>query len=195
MNYVAGTGESKTINKQEETTIPPQKPILSPLPEATNSASIVITGFTSPKTETWLLIDKDRKDILNSGDSGEFSFAIELTKGQHQIGVIAKNQSGKTSESETKQVTYDPEKLIISIDEPKDGSEFFGVKARNLTVKGKTNKTDSIIKVNGTFAKVDDNGNYQVVVVLNTGDNTVSAEGVDGAGNTATTEIKVKYSP
>lgn len=193
IEYVAGSGnessESQTVNS-----IPPQRPVLNPLPEATNSATITVEGFSSPKIDVQLFVDSLQKDSLITNDEGNFRFVVELPKGEHGIMVKAVNGEGKESDSETKRVFFDNAALSLEVTEPKEGSEIVGTRNRLLAVVGKINKPEVTLKVGGNFVKVGNDGKFSGSYELAEGDNEIAIVAVDPAGNVAEKMIRVKFS-
>ncbi len=193
IEYVAGSGnegrESQTVSS-----IPPQRPVLNPLPEATNSATIIVEGFSSPKVETQLFLDSFQKDSLVTTNEGNFRFVVELPKGEHSVMVKAVGDGGKSSDSETRRVFFDNAALSLEVSEPKEGAEIIGGKYRLLTVAGKVNKPEVTLKVGGNFVKVGNDGKFSGTYELAEGNNEIGIVAVDPAGNVAESKIRVKFS-
>lgn len=193
VNLVAGpTATKSNLTSGDDDNIPPQTPIISALPEATNSARIRVEGFTEPKVETSLWRNEEMFTTTQSDDSGSFGFDLDLTEGENRIQVKAKDDQGNESESIIKTVVYDRSEIVIIIESPTDNTEIFGKTNQNLTVIGKVSKPEASVSVNGSFARVDAAGKFSAMIRLNEGDNTIVVKATGRAGNTAEKTIPVK---
>lgn len=193
INILAGpSGQKVTDINTSDDIVPPQTPTLFPLPEATNSATIRIEGYTEANVE----INVFRNDELaindNSDDKGTFRVEFKLNEGENRIQVKARDSKGNESQSVIKTVIYDKQDLIVTIDSPQDGDEVFGQNNQNIPVSGKVSKPGASVTVNGNFARVDADGKYTVTIHLSQGDNDVTVKATDKAGNTAERTVKVK---
>ncbi len=193
INVLAGPSGPKaaSVNPTEDV-VPPQIPVLSPLVEATNSATIKVDGFTQAKVEVDAFINDQQVANTNSDDQGKFKLEFKLNDGSNKIQVKAKDKAGNVSRSVVKTVVFDKKGVDVTIDQPKDGSEIFGQNSQNVTFTGKVTKTDATVTINGNYARVDANGNFNLVVSLSQGDNNVSVKATDKAGNTVEKVVKVK---
>jgi hypothetical protein len=193
VNLVAGPTATKgSLTSGDDDNIPPQTPIISALPEATNSARIRVEGFTEPKVEIWLWRNEEMLMTAQSDDSGSFGFDLDLTEGENRIQVKARDSQGNESESTIKTVVFDKSEIVITIESPADNSEIFGKTNQNLTVIGKVSKPEASVSVNGNFARVDSQGKFGATIRLNEGDNTVVVRATGRAGNTAEKIITVR---
>ena len=98
MDLVAGSG-GKRVNTEKDI-IPPQSPVISALPDATNSASLVIDGFTEKGASVELVLNDVMEKVSTADDSGVFSFEATLKIGQNRIQLMAKDVAGNESMSE-----------------------------------------------------------------------------------------------
>lgn len=192
VNLIAGPTESKGGLMAGEDTVPPQMPVLSALPEATNSAQLTVGGYSEAKVEISVWRNGNVVASGQSDDQGNFRIDIRLTDGENTINVRATDEKGNESESAVKKVVFDNSEIVISIETPTDGGEIFGKTNQNLTVSGVVSRVEANVSVNGSFARVDANGNFSVVIRLNEGDNEIVIKAVDKAGNTAERRIRVK---
>ncbi len=193
INVLAGPSGPKASNVNPgEDVVPPQIPILSPLPEATNSASIKVDGYTEANVEVDAFLNDQQIANTNSDDRGAFKLEFKLSDGVNRIQVKAKDKAGNTSQSVVKNVNFDKKVVDVTIDSPKDGSEIFGQNNQNVTFSGKTTKPDATVTVNGNYARLDADGNFSLIVRLSQGDNNVSVKATDRAGNTVEKIVKVK---
>lgn len=193
INVLSGPSGQKATNvNQGEDVVPPQIPVLSPLLEATNSATLKIEGYTEPKAEVGVFLNEAQVASTNSDDQGMFKAEFKLNEGDNNIQVRAKDNAGNTSQSVIKTVNFDKKGVDISVESPKDGSEIFGQNNQNVTFSGKVSKPDASVNINGNYVRLDVNGNFSSIVHLSQGDNNVSVKATDQAGNTAEKIVKVK---
>jgi len=190
VDLLAGPG-GEIVKQQTEDTIPPQTPILSALPEATNSARIIVEGYTEADAEVTALVNGDRFDSAQTGEDGAFRFEVTLKDGENTIIVSARDKAGNESVSPAKTVVFDVSPIQITLDSPKDGDEFF-VKDQSVTVSGKVNKSDAAVTVNGSLARTDADGNFSSSLRLSEGENTITVKAVGRAGNQSEKSITVR---
>lgn len=193
VNIIAGKGEVK--QNQDKDVIPPQSPVLSALPEATNSSSLLVEGYTEAGASLDLLINDSVSTASEAGGDGSFSMVGTLASGSNRVYLRATDKSGNTSTSEVKMVTFDNKEIGLSIVSPRDGSEFFGKNNRVIDISGEVNKPDSQVIINSSFVVVGKNGNFTHRFQLADGDNEIKIVASDKAGNMAEKIIKILYTP
>ncbi|MEK7063990.1 MAG: Ig-like domain-containing protein [Patescibacteria group bacterium] len=193
VDLVAGpTGTKGGLLNNSEDNVPPQTPVLSALPEVTNSAEVTVEGYTEPKAEISVWRNEEMVASDKSDAGGAFKVNLRLTEGENRIQVKAKDEKENESESLIKTIVYDKSEITITVEAPTDGAEIFGKSNQNLTVSGKASQPEATVTVNGSFARVDSGGKFSVVIRLNEGDNDILVKAVGRAGNTAEKAIKVK---
>ncbi len=193
INILAGpSGQKATDVNSSEDVVPPQIPVLSPLPEATNAAVIKIEGYTEAGVGVDVFLNDAQVASTNSDDQGLFKSEFKLNEGSNKIQAKAKDDAGNSSESILKTVNFDKKGVDITIDSPKDGLEIFGQNNQNVTFSGKVSKPDASVNINGNYVRLDASGAFSSIVRLNQGDNNVSVKATDRAGNTAEKIVKVK---
>src|SRR3989339_200543 len=62
--------EGRRAVQNEKDIIPPQQPIFSALPEATNSANLSIEGFTEPDAFVELMVNEVASGTVRANESG-----------------------------------------------------------------------------------------------------------------------------
>lgn len=92
-------------------------------------------------------------------------------------------------ESEIWALTPDFKPPVININIPSDGST---VETQVITVSG-TTEAGASLEINGINVAVGSNGAFSFELGLSEGNNTISATAIDGAGNTASAQITVKF--
>lgn len=193
MDMIAGKGGIKIT--QDKDIIPPQAPVLSALPEATNSSSIWVEGFTEAGASLELLINDNISQVSKANEDGSFSITGTLKPDTNRVNVRATDEARNVSSSEVKIVTLDEKPLELSITSPKDGAEFFGKNNQVIEVSGETNKKEAQVIVNSSFVLVGSDGKFVHRFQLANGNNELKIIASDRAGNTAEETIKILYTP
>jgi bacillopeptidase F len=193
MEVIAGKGTIRAT--QDEDIIPPQSPVLSALPEATNNASLLVEGYTETGAGLELLVNDtvSRSDVAL--ENGFFSMQALLSQGSNRVYVKATDAAGNSSASEVKLVTFDNEPLEITVIHPRDGSEFFGKNSQVIDISGEVSKSEVQAVVNNSFLTVDKDGKFTHRYQLASGDNEIKVVATDKAGNMDEKTIKVLYTP
>lgn len=168
-------------------------PILSTLPEATNSAEIVISGKSKKDTQVELFINDELVDKTSADSKGVFDFKTALSEGNNKIAVRTREDDKTSDLSQSFDVILDTTSPQLSIDSPQDGQSF-SKDQNKAQVTGKT-ETDVTVTVNGFRAIVSFNGNFSYNLPLQNGENIIKVIAYDLAGNKTEKEIKVNYSP
>lgn len=193
MNLVAGNGAQR-INTESDI-IPPQTPIISALPDATNSARIVIEGFTEAGATVELLLNDQSNKMITADEKGSFTFDALLIAGSNRIQLRAKDAKGNESMSGVTLVEMDSKPIELTLTSPKDGSEYFGKNNQVIDIKGEVDKAGSQVLINNSFVQVDRNGSFVSRYSLTGGENTIVILASDKAGNLAQKTIKLTYTP
>ncbi len=168
-------------------------PELDPLPEATNSARISVTGVTDPSTELTLIVNNDPIDKTTSDDEGQFLFKrVSLEDGSNSIRVKRKGQSGqKDVVSDTVLIERRTTKPKLELTSPEDKKTYTGEENKAL-ITGTTDEGNSIT-VNDRRVIVNPNGTFRYDYPLPDGDTKLTITAKDLAGNTSTEERTVTY--
>ncbi len=193
IKVIAGKGVE--ISQKTDDIIPPQMPILSAVPEATNSSSIAIEGYTEQGAQVELMVNDTLNKTDKAKDDGSFSFLADLGPSSNRVQVRAVDSAGNASLSEVKLVVVDKEQVVLSITSPKDGTEYIGKTSQSVEITGKTNKTNTQVIANNSFVDVNRDGTFVHRLLLNPGENTIKLVASDKAGNTDEKSIKVIYTP
>lgn len=185
-------GDITSVDDQTAVFIPP--PQIDSLPDATNSAEILIKGSAVNGKKVQLFLNGKKFKETNITADNSFTFTnVRLEEGANTIKartVLKDGKLSKYSDSITIHYLSDPPEL--SIDFPSDGQSF--TKENNpIRVSGRTSQSAKVT-VNDFWAIVDDDGNYHYSLLLKGGENYIKIRAVDKAGNTTEKEIKVTYS-
>ena len=169
----------------------PQPPNLDELPEATNIAMLPISGFSQDGVKVLVYLGSDKVGEANI-ENGKFKFdGVSLKEGDNKISVKAVNNVGKEgSTSDVKTVIYDKQEPKLEINTPSEGQSFSG--DNRVKVSGKTDR-DVQVYANGFLALVGTEGNFEVLVPVSEGENTIEIKAVDAAGNQKAEKRKVNY--
>lgn len=189
--FLAGPkdNQSQQNNSQINFVAPPT---LNPLPVATNSARIIISGTSSKDTNIELFINDDLIDETKTDKGGVFVFTLNLKEGDNKIKTRAIYKDKKSDFSVTFDVILKNSQPTLEISSPSDGQSFKRDQ-NNVTVQGKTD-LGVTVTVNGFWAVIDDNNNFSYNLPLQNGDNDIKVIAVDQAGNKSEKSLRVNYS-
>jgi hypothetical protein len=160
-------------------------------PEATNSARIIVTGNANSFDKVSFYINTAKVKDAVVPSSGSFSEEIgSLKKGSNEIYIIAKTVDGKHEKQTAKYtIVFKNTKPTLEITEPSDNAT---VNNSDVKVAGKTDK-DVEIRINSSPVVVSVQNTFQTNARLKEGDNTITIDAVDNAGNTESKTLKVTY--
>ena len=193
INTISGPERREaTINGND--IIPPQQPAISALPEATNSARLFVEGYTESGAEVELLVNDVTAGSTRADEGGLFKFdAATLKLGQNRVGVTATDSAGNTSQSPVSLITFDNTPIVLTVNSPSNGSEYFGKANQTIEIKGEVNKDESQVLVNNSFALVEDEGIFIYRLMLSDGENTIKVIATDKSGNKDEAELKIIF--
>ncbi|MCL4386942.1 hypothetical protein M1307_00920 [Patescibacteria group bacterium] len=192
VNEIKGTAKTQTSQTQE-VLIPPT---LDTIPQATKEPNVKITGKTNETNGSIQLFLNDSLDTNTKvNKDGTFTFdKVSLKEGENTIKVRLRTDNDKTSDfSDEYTISYIKSGPKLDVNSPSDGATF-SKDNQEITVQGKTDPNNKVT-VNGFWAIIDQDGNYSYTLKLNNGDNTISIEATDPAGNSTKKEVKVTYNP
>lgn len=190
--FLSGSNDQRgLINQNSINYIAP--PTLNPLPSATNSARIKVSGKSVKGTTIELFINNDKVEETQTNDKGEFSFDNILKDGNNQIKARTSLKDKKSDFSNILNIIYANSAPNLEINSPQDGGQF--KKDQNtVSVTGKTDPGVNVT-VNGFWAVINENNNFFYNLPLQNGDNEIKVVAIDQAGNKTEKTIKVNYSP
>lgn len=192
--FISGFKNSQDTSSEKSVSFV-SPPVLNPLPTATNSAMVVISGSALQKQTVILYLDGGLVGKMKVDKETNFSFEeIELTKGTNIITARALDENGKESEnSDPLTILFKTDSPQLSIDSPSD-EQSFSKDDKTVQVRGKTDPGVKVT-VNDLWAITDENGNFSYQLPLRDGENMIKILAVDEAGNKTEAERKVNYSP
>ncbi|KKT97510.1 MAG: S-layer domain protein [Microgenomates group bacterium GW2011_GWA1_46_15] len=174
---------------------PPQVPIVVPLPEATNSAKLVVGGIGEANTSMVLQNNGSVVQEVRASADGSFAFEpIFLTDGNNDILVVSRNDQKAESRSQTQTVLLKTTKPQLSVTAPQDGAVFTRTKDQTVSVQGKTDPNVQTL-LNGKLLITTSDGSFVGTYLLGQGENTLKIQAIDQAGNMTEQEVKVTYQP
>ncbi|MDD3679434.1 MAG: hypothetical protein PHX72_01055 [Candidatus Shapirobacteria bacterium] len=176
-------------------TFPPAPPIIDPLPEATNSAVLEVSGEAEVSSELNLFLNGEVIKKMVIGESGSFMVVdISLSEGDNSIFAVAEDMVGNKSQESVRQtIILDKEPPMLEIEFPEDGQSVSGDK-REIIIKGKT-EDNAVVTVNERKVVVDLDGNFEIPYALSDGANSIIIIAKDKAGNQTKEELIVNYRP
>lgn len=189
--FVGSLHSGPTPTPQTQVLILP--PALDPLPAASNSGSLTITG-TGQQGLTLVIYmnDNDTKE-LPVPKSGSFSAQLTgLKDGSYTISAKLVNDKGNTSDLSniiTTSIKKSPPTLDIT--SPNDNTTINGDN-NVVTISGKSDDNTSVTVNNHVIVLQSDNS-FSYQYPLSDGDNKLSIQATDQAGNTTTVLRTVTY--
>lgn len=190
--FLAGTKNQTPTNSKTSGDTFIAAPVLNPLPNATNSAAIIISGRSRSDKTIKLFINNDLKDTAQSDKNGNFSFNQTLSAGDNLIETKIEQNNNSSDFSNSFTVSFKNSAPSLTIDSPSDGQSF--LKDQNsVNVTGKTD-ANVAVTVNGFWAIINESNNYSYNLSLQNGDNQIKVIAVDSAGNKTEKDLKVTYS-
>lgn len=179
----------KEESKSEKSIVRP--PTFNPLPQATNSAKLIVSGFSDEETIIDIYLNSEKIDKTEVRD-GKFIYEeLFLKNGENKISAKAITKSGLESDfSQTETVIFDKEEPSLEIEKPQDGQSFSS--NNRILVSGKTD-ADAQVYANGFLASVNIEGKFEVFVPVAEGESTIEIKAIDEAGNLKVEKRKITY--
>lgn len=179
------------VVKQGQVLILP--PVLDPLPEATNSASLNITGRGDAGFTVIIYIDEEETKKFKIEDDGTFTLLTKrLAEGPHAISAKTTDDKGNLSDlSNVLTVSIKRAKPTLTITEPQNNARIVG-DTNTLSVAG-ISDPDTSVTINGRMALVEDEGSFTYSFTLSEGENTILVVATDPAGNQTDLTRRVTY--
>lgn len=195
INTIKPTVKETAIPVSEDTTLAP--PVFIIPFEATNSSTILVSGYASSQAKVEVYVDNELKDTINTEENGNFTAKnIPLTLGSNTIYGKTVDQNGKKSlPSKGIKVDYKNEKPELSIKEPSDNQTIQGGD-KKVTISGSVSPIDNMtVVINTTRAIVSKDGNFSQTIEINEGENNITITATDNAGNSTQKSLKITYQP
>lgn len=193
VEIITRTGHYSSGEDSNNDILPPQPPVLAALPEATNSGKLKIEGYTEAGAELSVWLNDGLETTDEADDEGNFIIWIDLEEGDNEIAIKAKDEAGNESYSSSETVVWDKEPLEMEVDNPQDGTEYFGQQSQTIEVSGLVNKAEARVTINGLYTSVDSEGKFSHSLRLNEGENKIEVKAIDPAGNEGVINLTVQY--
>ncbi len=168
-------------------------PILDPIPNATNSSMLVVSGSAQANLEIILYVDEKEAEKSNVSGNGTFTLTLDgLTEGTKHISAKVSDDKGTVSElSNVLTVLVKKKGPTLELTAPEDNSTLNG-DDNKITISGKTEE-DTSVTVNDRVMVVSGDNTFTYKYPLNDGENKLKIIATDIAGNTTTIERTVTY--
>ena len=191
--FMSNLGKSDKPIVLNDTT-PPAPPQISGENEYTNQKSFEVSGNTEAGAVIIITFNSDEEEVI-SDNAGFFSFKFNLKDGENSFSAQAKDQAGNVSQpTKVYTITFDDTPPEIVIESPADGSEYFGSKQSQVTIKGHS-EAGSSMTINNRFISVSDDGSFSYTASLSEGETSFNIKVVDKAGNEKEKTITLRFSP
>lgn len=186
--------DPSTLNTYE---LKPTPPIISDVPEATNSASVTVSGFAQPGIDVALYVGGAELARKLTSESGVFSFSnVPVTDGANSIYAYAFTPGGLQSEqSKEYTITVDTKEPEITLDSPKDGEIKRGSTERIVSFSGKVDEGGAKVYIGERMAILSAEGSFNLPYQLVEGDQELLVKAIDKAGNTKEIKVKLRWEP
>lgn len=175
-------------------TTPPAPPQILLENEYTNQKSLEISGNSEEGAIVVITFNSDVQEVV-SDNVGLFSLKFNLKDGENIFSAQAKDQTGNISQpTKVYTIIFDNTPPEIVVESPAEGSEYFGSKQSQVTIKGRT-EPGSSMTINDRFASVNDEGAFSYSASLSDGENAFNIKAVDKAGNEKEKVFTLRFTP
>ncbi len=187
-----GDMKSKNASVATDITLPPLAPRLFISYDATNSATISISGTAEPNTSVELMKNDVVVTKIDASPNGDFTVDnVTLDKGNNKFTAVAISDKGvRSTISKDTSVTYDDTPPVLSVTQP--NSDTITVDTPEYDITGTSEKGVSVM-VNDRMAMVDDTGKFTLRVELSPGNNDFTVTSTDLAGNQTSKKVSITY--
>jgi hypothetical protein len=168
-------------------------PYIDPLPLATMSGKLVITGRAQANARVIIYVNGEEIKKVTVKDDGTFTASsVNLPEGTHTIQAKTSDAAGNKSEFSNSVVTTIKKRPpLLSITVPNDNTTITG-ENNLLTVEGKTDEGNDV-RINDRYVVVRPDGFFTYPYPLSEGENILSIRAIDRAGNSTELQRTVTY--
>lgn len=174
-------------------TIPPQPPrVIVPF-DATTESRIELTGDGEAGSNLTLLLNSRQVGETTIAEDRTFKLTVTLQEGENVIEAYATDAAGNESALSRRQIIYlDTAKPFIDLDNLENGQEIIGKENENFRISGKTEPRASLL-INGRSVYVNNDGSFTTQIRLSEGENDLSFQATDQAGNATELELELRF--
>lgn len=192
VSVLLGEAKNRNSKQQVEKVMPPLPPRLLMSYEATNSATVSITGLAEAKTVVELLKNDVSFSKTTTSEAGDFTFdGVTLDECENMFSAIAtKDGMGSSDVSKIVKLTYDKTAPSLTMLNPTEDS--LKVDTADFDVIGQSEKGVNVT-VNNRLAMVDDTGKFKIKFQLNSGKNDLEIVVHDLAGNETKKKVSITF--
>ena len=170
-----------------------QSPELFPVPEATNSSSLAISGYSLPNQKVDIYLNDLNIKSFDVDSEGKFAGFVSLSLGSSKIYAITVNSKNiQSSPSKSWTVFYNNSPPYLEILEPANESTITGKQNKNIIFKGKTAETSKVYINDQRLVSASD-GSFSYPAILNEGDNVFKIVCLDPAQNKTELQWTLHY--
>ena len=165
-------------------------PTIYSLPIYTNKPKISVSGSGQSGAVVTLYLNGQKVADQIVGNDGQFVFNdADLKEGLNSFTAKQAIDTSESPESSTENIQLDLTPPKLTVDKPADGSSS---SAQYVYVSGKA-EVGSYVMINDHQAVVAQDGTYNGVAQLQSGDNKITITATDGAGNKSTITRAVSF--
>ncbi len=163
--------------------------------EATNTATINITGYATMDAKVEIYVDDELTDTVSSNSDGLFQVTgLNLGLGTNSIyGRTVDKNNKRSLPSKSIRVLYSNDKPSLTISQPEDNKVVQGGD-RKIRIAGKTDPDDTVT-INGSVVIVNGDGSFAIDRELVDGENSFLISATSQVGNSTQVQRKVTYQP
>ena len=168
-------------------------PILDPIPAATKSASLALTGSGEKDRTIIIYVNEKEEEKLPVGADGTFQTLLTgLSEGPNTISARTTDNKENTSDlSNVLTVIVKKSPPILEVNDPEDGTTVTG-DTNKVSVTGNTEENTSV-SINGRVVVVRGDNSFSYDYPLNEGENRLTVVATDIAGNATSVQRTVTY--
>lgn len=194
-NFIAITnslfGGSPVFEKED--TIPPQVPLISAPPEATQEQSLALTGYTEADSTVVILLNQEQYERVTAGADGTFEAEVLLVDGENTVSAYSIDAAeNESAVSRVYTVEYDVTDPQLVLDGLEDDATITGRENQTLQIRGITD-TNAKVSVNGRVSYPDDEGAFTISYYLKEGENELQIVAEDKAGNSTEQTFMITF--
>ncbi|MCS7093435.1 MAG: hypothetical protein NZL96_03385 [Patescibacteria group bacterium] len=190
-NFFSSQSKFSVTNREKDTINSNASLMVDEIPQATNSSRVIVQFTPINLDEVSIYLNNQEVKKLKTQITSTVTEEIgELKEGKNEIYLVGKNNS-ENIEKKTNPVTiiYKATKPKLEIIEPKNEQT---INSDQLMIRGETEK-EVFVKIDGVPVILDAIGRFQHSVRLNEGENILTIEATDVAGNSEKKTLKVIY--